>query len=334
MFNNLNLLFISMTLISSLMSISSSSWISVWMGMEINMISFIPLMILPKNIFSNESALKYFLIQASSSALFLMLSLLNSFYMINLTNIFVNNSIMYLMMIPLMIKLGAAPFHQWFINIIQGMSWLTSYFLMTWQKIAPILIMNYIYNKNLLMIMFIITSIFMGSIGGLSQILIKKILAFSSINHLGWMFSAIMISKNILINYILFYMFTNAFIMYLLFLNNINQFNQINSTTFTFPLFISLFSLGGLPPFLGFLPKLILIKNLFLINFSLTLILIFSSLITLFFYLRLSFKIFTLKSTTHKWLNMFYFNNKWMTIYSLFTMTSSFMLMMTNLLLN
>nr|UGS80204.1 NADH dehydrogenase subunit 2 [Dagualachesilloides caliensis] len=323
MFNNLNLLFISMTFISTLISISSSSWISVWMGMEINMISFIPLMIVTKNIFSNESALKYFLIQASSSALFLMTSLLNSFFMINMTNFYMNSSIMHMMMVPLMIKLGAAPFHQWFINIIQGLSWMTSYFLMTWQKIAPIFILTYIYNKNMLIILFIIMSVFIGSIGGLSQVFLKKILAFSSVNHLGWMLSAIMISKNILYSYILFYMFTNAFVMYLFFINNINQFNQINSTNFWFPLSISLFSLGGLPPFIGFLPKLLLIKNLVNNNMLITLILVLSSLITLFFYLRLSFKIFTLKSSTQKWINLFSHKNMCVYMYTLFLMISS-----------
>nr|UGS80191.1 NADH dehydrogenase subunit 2 [Dagualachesilla anchicayaensis] len=329
MFNNLNLLFTSMTLMSTLISISSSSWIGVWMGMEINMISFIPLMIMTKNIFSNESALKYFLIQASSSTLFLMTSLLNSFFMINMTNFYMNSSIMHMMMIPLMIKLAAAPFHQWFINIIQGLSWMTSYFLMTWQKIAPIFILNYIYTKNLMIILFIISSVLIGSIGGLSQIFLKKILAFSSVNHLGWMFSAIMISKNILYSYILFYMFTNAFVMYLFFINNINQFNQINSTSFWMPLSISLFSLGGLPPFIGFFPKLLLIKNLINVNLMISLILVLTSLITLFFYLRLSFKIFTLKSSTQKWINLFKF--KYMYMYTLFFMISSLGLLPMNM---
>nr|UGS80139.1 NADH dehydrogenase subunit 2 [Anomolachesilla palaciosi] len=333
MFNNLNLLFILMTLISSLISISSSSWLSVWMGMEINMISFIPLMILNKNIFSNESALKYFLIQASSSALFIMLCMMNSFFMINMMNFYTNSFIMHLMMIPLLIKLGAAPFHQWFINIIQGMSWMTCYFLMTWQKIAPIFILNYIFTKNLMMILFIIFAVLIGSIGGLSQIFLKKIFAYSSVNHLGWMFSAILISKNILYNYIMFYMFTNAFVMLFFYLNNITQLNQINSTNFLFPFFISLFSLGGLPPFLGFTPKMILINNLIMNNPLICLILVMSSLITLFFYLRLSFKIFTLKSNTQKWITLINFNNKWINFYSFFIVTTSLGLIFINLVM-
>nr|UGS80282.1 NADH dehydrogenase subunit 2 [Prolachesilla sp. GRAspLA] len=333
MLNNLNLMFMMMTFMSSMISISSSSWLSVWMGMEINMISFIPLMILPKNIFSNESALKYFLVQSSSSALFLMMCLLNSFFMINLMNFFTNSFLMHLMMIPLLIKLGAAPFQQWFINIIQGMSWLTCYMLMTWQKIAPIFILNYIYTKSLMIILFIFLSVLIGSIGGLSQIFLKKIMAYSSVNHLGWMFSAILISKNSLYNYIMFYLFTNAFIMMLFYMNNITQINQINSTNFMFTFFISLFSLGGLPPFLGFLPKMILIKNLIIFNKSICLLLVISSLITLFFYLRMSFKMFTIKSNSQKWTSLLMHENKWMKLYSSFIVITSMGLIFINMFL-
>nr|UGS80516.1 NADH dehydrogenase subunit 2 [Prolachesilla sp. PrspLA] len=331
MFNNLNLLFILMTFLSSLVSISSTSWISIWMGLEMNMISFIPLMIVTKNIFSNESALKYFLVQASSSALFILTCLLNSFFMINLMNFSINPFIMHIMLIPLLIKLGAAPFHQWFINIISGMNWMPCYLLMTSQKIAPIFILSYIMTKNFMIIMFIIMSALIGSIGGLSQTFLKKILAYSSVNHLAWMLSAIFISKTTLIIYMLFYMFTNAFVMMIFYLNNIIQMNQINSINFLYPFFISLFSLGGLPPFLGFTPKMILIKNLIENNFLLSIVLIMSSLITLMFYLRMALKMFTMKSSTQKWTLFLLHQNKSMYMYSLFMVLSSLGLMLINL---
>nr|UGS80542.1 NADH dehydrogenase subunit 2 [Waoraniella jarlinsoni] len=333
MMNNLNLMFFMMTILSSLISISSSSWFSIWMGLEINMVSFIPLMIMFKNAFSNEAALKYFLIQASSSAFFLMSCMLNSFFMINMTNLMTSNYLTYLLMIPIMIKLGVVPFHQWFINVTQGLNWLTMYMIMTWQKIAPILVLNYIYTDKLSILLFILFSALIGAVGGLSQTLLKKILGYSSISHLSWMLAALMISKIVLITYIIFYMITNAFVVLIFFLNNLTQFNQINTKNFFSPFSISMFSLGGLPPFLGFFPKMLVLKNLLLNNTSISLILIMSSLITLFFYIRITIKSLTLSSNSQKWLKQDTHAKKWMIIYMLLTLISSLMLIFINLLM-
>nr|UGS80269.1 NADH dehydrogenase subunit 2 [Notolachesilla sp. GRA1sp1LA] len=334
MFNNLNILFLFMTITSTIISISSSNWLGVWIGLEINMLSFIPLIILPKNILSNESAIKYFLVQASSSALFLTSILYNSFNSISLTNMYLNTTMMFLMIIPLMIKIAAAPFHQWFINIMPGLSWSMCYAVSTWQKITPLFVLNYFFMKNnILLILFVTLSSIIGALGGLTQTFLKKIIAYSSVNHLGWLMASILISKKMMIMYLLFYMMTNAFVMFILSLNNITQFIQINTKILFISFTICMMSLGGLPPFVGFMPKLILIKMLLQNELlSISLMLVFTTLVTLFFYLRLTFSIMSLSSTSQKWM-CFKYTNKNILIYSLMIILSTVGLVTTNLFL-
>ena len=70
-------------------------------------------------------------------------------------------------------------------------------------------------------------------------------------------------------------------------------------------------SLGGLPPFLGFLPKWLVIQNLIEINqFFLLFISVCLSLITLYFYLRISYSIYILNFNKNSWILINYFNNK------------------------
>nr|NP_852163.1 NADH dehydrogenase subunit 2 [Lepidopsocidae sp. RS-2001]AAP44715.1 NADH dehydrogenase subunit 2 [Lepidopsocidae sp. RS-2001] len=291
--NNLNLLFLITLFLGTIISISANSIFMSWMGLEINLLSFIPMMANTKNILSNESMLKYFLIQAMGSSLFLFSSILNvkfqpSFFYMNF-----NEMINILIMLTLMLKLGSSPFHNWFINIIEGMSWMTCFLILTWQKIAPLCLLFYInINFNILM-MFIILSSLIGAIGGLNQTSLRKILAFSSINHLGWMISSMILSKYILILYFLIYSFINFTLIMIFnnfFLFYINQSYFILYKKMNIFLFLSLLSLGGLPPLLGFFPKWLIIEkmmysNLYMLNF----ILILTSLITIFYYLQISF---------------------------------------------
>nr|UGS80308.1 NADH dehydrogenase subunit 2 [Graphocaecilius interpretatus] len=334
MFNNLNILFFFMMILSTLISISSSNWLGVWMGLEINMISFIPLIITTKNILSNESAIKYFLIQASSSSLFLMTILFNSFNSISLSSNYLTDSLLFLLATPLMIKMAAAPFQQWFINIMSGMTWAMCYTVSTWQKITPLFILNYlIHMNNMLIILFIILSTIVGALGGITQTLIKKIIAYSSVNHLGWLMTTLLLSKKIMLFYMFFYMILNAFVMFIFNLNNIIQFTQINTKILFVSFVICMMSLGGLPPFLGFMPKLMLIKMLLENNlFNLSMILVATTLVTLFFYLRMTFSIMNLSSISQKWYTLKY-PNKNILIYSLLTVFSSLGLVTTNLFL-
>nr|QLD97167.1 NADH dehydrogenase subunit 2 [Ixodes rubicundus] len=269
-------------LISILLAFSSSLWFSLWISLEINMMIFIPLMN-SKNFLSSNSMLYYYIVQSLASSLFFFSSLMYSIYYYIL--------FYYIIMISIMIKLAAAPFHIWFPQISEGLSFFSFFILSTIQKMIPLFIISSI--NNYFLILFIIFSSIMGSLGGLNQMSLKKILAFSSISHLSWILSLIMINQNYWFLYFIMYMLILMKIIYFFQKNNLNMIMSLNFMKTNFfkkmNLFSLFLSLGGMPPFLGFFMKWVSI--LFILNkMSLILmILIMSSLINLFFYIRILF---------------------------------------------
>nr|UBN08905.1 NADH dehydrogenase subunit 2 [Panesthia parva] len=310
MLNNSTKILFFTTLIGGLMiTISSNSWISAWMGLEVNLLSFIPLMIHNDNIFTTEAALKYFLIQAlaSSSLLFFILSksiLESMFSLINssLTSIII--------VVPLLMKSGAAPLHWWFPSVMEGLSWWNCYILMTVQKIAPLVLISYSIKFNQFMTSIIMMSILIGTIGGYNQISLRKILTYSSINHMGWMMTAMLMGENFWMLYFLIYSMLTLSVVTIVAPLQISFMNQTfpsnnQSKIIKLMMYSSLLSLGGLPPFLGFLPKWIIIQYM-IINSSLMIIsvMVVMSLMTLYYYLRISYSSFIILNSEPNWISM------------------------------
>nr|QOL11940.2 NADH dehydrogenase subunit 2 [Ostrinia scapulalis] len=299
-----------MLFFSTLISISSNSWFGCWIGLEINLLSFIPIINNSNNILTSEASLKYFFTQAIASINLLFCIIIKMMFMKNFE---MNNTIMIMMNSSLLMKMGSAPFHFWFPNIIEGLSWFNSFILMTWQKISPMILLSYWYNNNFLILIIILNSI-IGAIGGLNQTSIRKLMTFSSINNLSWMMSAMMISENLWMFYFFMYSFLisilcllfsmiNMFFINQLFFFNINYLIKLS-------LLINFLSLGGLPPFMGFLPKWIIIN--FMLNsnlYFLTFILIMMSLILLFFYIRILYSSFMFNYLKLKWIKIKIKNN-------------------------
>nr|AEW48066.1 NADH dehydrogenase subunit 2 [Stegana kanmiyai] len=307
MFNNSSkILFVIIMLAGSLITITSNSWLGAWMGLEINLLSFIPLMSDSNNLMSTEASLKYFLVQAMAStvllfAIILMMMKNNINYEINMSYITM------IILSALLLKSGAAPFHFWFPNIMEGLSWMNCLLLMTWQKIAPLMLISHV-NIKMLLFSSIILSVIIGSLGGLNQSSMRKLMAFSSINHLGWMLMALNSNEVIWFIYFLLYSFLSLTLTFMFNNFKIFHFNQMfslffNSKILKFILLMNFLSLGGLPPFLGFLPKWLVIQQLSIENqYFMLMILVMSTLITLFFYLRICYSAFMLNYFENNWL--------------------------------
>nr|YP_010265757.1 NADH dehydrogenase subunit 2 [Ochlerotatus fluviatilis]UIS24511.1 NADH dehydrogenase subunit 2 [Ochlerotatus fluviatilis] len=310
-----NNIFLIMLIMGSLITISSNSWLGAWMGLEINLLSFIPLMNeSKKNLMTSESSLKYFLTQAFASSILLFSIILMMMFFKN--NWFINNNFNELLILStLLLKSGAAPFHFWFPGVMEGLSWINGLILMTWQKIAPLMLISYNMNYNFFIIS-IIFSMTIGALGGLNQTSLRKLMAFSSINHLGWMLMAMMNNELLWMIYFLFYSILSISIIMMFNNFKLFHFNQIFNFSMINPLmkffmFLNLLSLGGLPPFLGFLPKWLVIQNLVEMN-QLFLLFIATclTLITLFYYLRMSYSIYMLNYNKNSWMMMNSTNNK------------------------
>nr|QNG56197.1 NADH dehydrogenase subunit 2 [Pediacus taiwanensis] len=292
MTNMFKIMFMISLMFGTLLTISAYSWMTMWMGLEINLLSIIPLMINPKNIYSSESAMKYFMTQMMASIILLFSIIL----MMNKSEILYNNNY-YLMIIfnsSLMTKMGAAPYHFWFPEIMEGLNWMNCLMMLTWQKLAPMTIIMYS-NMLIFLSFIIIISSLIGSLMGLNQTSMRKIMTYSSINHVGWMLASIISNKMIWMLYFIIYSILTLNLILIFNKLNIFQLNQLNNSLnknkmIKFMFNMNFLSLGGLPPFLGFLPKWFTINNL-IINklFFITLVIIILTLITLFFYLRIIF---------------------------------------------
>nr|YP_010533951.1 NADH dehydrogenase subunit 2 [Condylostylus luteicoxa]UXX49965.1 NADH dehydrogenase subunit 2 [Condylostylus luteicoxa] len=312
--NSSKILFILIMMLGSLIAVSANSWMSAWMGLEINLLSFIPLMNDTNNLKSSEASLKYFLTQALASSILLFAVII---YMMKFNIMFQmeskNNFSKMIILSSLLLKSGTAPFHFWFPEVMEGLSWTNSLILMTWQKLAPLMMISYIQLNEFIFIVIIISAI-VGSLGGLNQTSLRKIMAFSSINHLAWMLSAMLIHVNIWLNYFLFYSLLSTTIIWMFNMFKLYHFNQMfsyfsSSKYMKTIMMINLLSLGGLPPFTGFLPKWMIIQYLS-INSQILLVtvLITTTLITLFFYLRMGFSAFMLNYYENNWLFYVPFN--------------------------
>nr|YP_010222524.1 NADH dehydrogenase subunit 2 [Dalcantha dilatata]AUW38578.1 NADH dehydrogenase subunit 2 [Dalcantha cf. alata YW-2018]UCC45948.1 NADH dehydrogenase subunit 2 [Dalcantha dilatata] len=294
-------LFLITTVSGTLITMSSNNWISMWMGLELNMMSFIPLISKQENKESSESAMIYFLIQSMGSMI-LMFSIL---MMIMATNSFMTESFNMMITMSLMIKLGAAPFHSWLPEIMTKMSWMSCLMLLTWQKLAPLSMMSNVQMNQWTMIMASVMSTMIGAIGGLNQTSLRKLMGYSSINHLGWMISINTIQNNWLIYWIIYT--TMTAMMFIMFnkmnIYFINQMNSVNMTwTEKINYMISMMSMGGLPPLLGFLPKWIVIQELMNNKMiMMVIIMIMMSMMTLFYYMRVMMSMIFQFSMINKW---------------------------------
>nr|AQP27335.1 NADH dehydrogenase subunit 2 [Labiotermes sp. BRA029] len=289
-----------------LVSVSSNSWLGAWMGLEINLMSFIPLMSNVKNMYNTEASLKYFIVQVLASATLLFMVMMKTLTE-DLFTFEMNSYTPMIICTPLLLKSGAAPLHWWFPGVMEGLSWENCALLMTVQKAAPLMLMSYLIEINAFTLTIILLSTIVGSIGGLNQTSMRKILTYSSINHTGWMLIALTTSENLWLVYFMIYSTLALTVVSAIKLSGISFINQTMMTNkevtlMKFMIFTSLLSLGGLPPFLGFLPKWIVIQAMITNNMtSLATIVVVTSLITLYYYLKISYSSFMILNTEPKW---------------------------------
>nr|WNH19867.1 NADH dehydrogenase subunit 2 [Amblycirrhitus bimacula] len=276
---------------------ASSHWFLAWMGLEINTLAIVPLMIQPHHPRAVESTTKYFLAQATAAAMLLFASLSNAWLMGQWEILHTYHPFPTTMItLALAFKLGLAPMHTWLPEVLQGLDLLTGLILSTWQKLAPFVLMLQIQPFDSDILIFIgISSTLVGGWGGLDQTQLRKILAYSSIAHLGWMILILRFSASLALLTLLVYitMTTAAFLVFKY--NKVVNINGLATSWMKAPALTALvplilLSLGGLPPLSGFMPKWLILQEL--ANqalISLATLAALSALLSLYFYLRLSY---------------------------------------------
>nr|AIQ84900.1 NADH dehydrogenase subunit 2 [Atlapetes fulviceps] len=293
-----NSIFIISLLLGTTITISSNHWVMAWMGLEINTLAILPLISKSHHPRAIEAATKYFLTQATASTLVLFSSMTNAWCtgQWDITQLTHPTSSLILTSAVAM-KLGLVPFHFWFPEVLQGSPLITGLLLSTLMKLPPITLLYMTspsLNPALLTTLAILSAAFGGWMG-LNQTQVRKILAFSSISHLGWM--AIIIIYNPKLTLLNFYLYAMMTTTVFLTLNTIKVFklSTLMTTWTKIPplstmLLLTLLSLAGLPPLTGFLPKWLIIQELTKQDMAPAATLIsLLSLLSLFFYLRLAY---------------------------------------------
>nr|QED42639.1 NADH dehydrogenase subunit 2 [Ficedula basilanica]QED42640.1 NADH dehydrogenase subunit 2 [Ficedula basilanica]QED42641.1 NADH dehydrogenase subunit 2 [Ficedula basilanica]QED42645.1 NADH dehydrogenase subunit 2 [Ficedula basilanica]QED42649.1 NADH dehydrogenase subunit 2 [Ficedula basilanica] len=292
------LIFTLSLLLGTTITISSNHWIMAWTGLEINTLAILPLISKSHHPRAIEAATKYFLVQAAASALILFSSMTNAWQtgQWDITQLTCPVSCLVLTA-AIAMKLGLAPFHFWFPEVLQGTSLTTGLLLSTAMKLPPMTLFfmtSQALNPTLLTAMAILSAALGGWVG-LNQTQTRKILAFSSISHLGWMAIIILYSPKLaLLNFYLYTLITTAVFLTLNSINTLKLSTLMTTWTKTpalsATLMLTLLSLAGLPPLTGFLPKWLIIQELTkqeMAPAATTMALL--SLLSLFFYLRLAY---------------------------------------------
>nr|ADU55364.1 NADH dehydrogenase subunit 2 [Dosidicus gigas] len=286
-----NFLFILIMIMGTLFSLSSSHWLTMWMGLEINLMGFLPLMNIKGKTLEAEASMKYFIIQSMSSSILIISSVLMYNNTLSWYSMFTDGTFSLMIILSLVLKLGGAPLHFWMPSIAKQMSWSILFMMLTWQKLAPLLMLSLV-NSNLMVVMLIsMASTIVGSVMALNQTNIQLIMTYSSISHLGWMLSMITINSSLTMMYFFNYIMISMPLMNMLSMTLGNHlFMLTHQTKMNNMIPISLIlSLGGLPPLLGFMSKLIILISLFEMKLMMLAMFMFvGTLISLYFYLNMS----------------------------------------------
>nr|YP_009584237.1 NADH dehydrogenase subunit 2 [Hydrophasianus chirurgus]QBL56265.1 NADH dehydrogenase subunit 2 [Hydrophasianus chirurgus] len=330
-------------LLGTSITISSSHWMMAWTGLEINTLAIIPLISKSHHPRAIEATIKYFLVQAAASALVLFSSTINAWStgQWDITQL-TNPTSSLLLTTAIAMKLGLVPFHFWFPEVLQGSTLITALLLSTMMKLPPITLL-FLTSHSLdptLMTTMALASTGLGGWMGLNQTQIRKILAFSSISHLGWMTIIIIYNPKLtLLTFYLYSLMTAAVFLTLNTIKTTKLSTMMTSWTKTpmlnATLMLTLLSLAGLPPLTGFLPKWLTIQELIKQETTPTATIIaMLSLLGLFFYLRLAYySTITLPPNSTNHMKQWHTSKSTSTSLAIFTSLSIFLLPLSPMIL-
>nr|YP_009510289.1 NADH dehydrogenase subunit 2 [Polyacanthonotus rissoanus]BBA85457.1 NADH dehydrogenase subunit 2 [Polyacanthonotus rissoanus] len=293
----LSILMFSMGL-GTMLTFASSHWFMAWMGLEINTLAIIPLMAKSHHPRATEATTKYFIIQAGAAALILFASATNAWMtgewdIKQLTDPLATNMVM----LALALKLGLAPLHLWMPEVLQGMTLTTGLIIATWQKLAPMALVYQIAPmvSPTLLVALGVASALVGGWGGIDQTQLRKLLAYSSITHMGWMIIVLKFMPGLMLLNLLIYILMTSTVFVALKELSATKINALalawtKAPTLTALLMLAILSLAGLPPLTGFMPKWLILQEL--ANQDLPLVatlMAMTALLSLFFYTRMCY---------------------------------------------
>lgn len=313
-----------LSILGMMIMVSSGNFLSLYLGLELLSLPIYSLIIMNKNQISAEASIKYFIMGSIASGIFLfgvslvygmvgVIQLKHVGYIIHHEAIYSYLTLQYgvaFVIAGLIFKFGAVPFHMWVPDVYEGSPIPITLFIGTIPKIAAIgmayrLIVDTFYflidELEFLFIVVGVLSLFIGNIFALSQINIKRLLGYSAIAHVGFIFCGLAASDDWEFSSITFYVCTYALASLgtfgtIIALSNknseadlISNFRGLGILYPTIGLIMLLFllSLAGVPPTAGFYAKFVVIKTLISFGYvELSLFAILMSVVGAFYYLK------------------------------------------------
>ncbi len=310
------------SILGMMVMISSNDLIVFYMGLELQSLALYVLASFNReNLLSTESGLKYFVLSALSSGLLLYgCSLIYGFSGSTNFNIILENSnagqygitfgIVFIL-VGLAFKISAVPFHMWAPDVYQGSPTSVTTFFAVLPKIAALSVfIRFLYvpfaemndQWQMIIIFLSIASMIFGAVAAIGQKNLKRLIAYSSIGHMGYALTGLAAGTNQgiqgSISYIAIYLVMNlAFFSCMFMLRRNNEYYESiedlsglskNHPLLSFSLLIILFSLAGIPPLAGFFAKFYVFMAVIEQKmYFLAIVGLLSTVIAAFYYLRI-----------------------------------------------
>ena len=310
------------SVLGMMIMISSNDLIVFYMGLELQSLALYVLATFNRDqLKSSEAGLKYFVLSALSSGLLLYgCSLIYGFTgstnfnliaeQLNDENYALTFGIVFIL-VGLAFKISAVPFHMWAPDVYEGSPTSVTLFFTMVPKIAALTVfirflyvpfLNLIEQWQMILIFLSIASMLLGAIAAIGQTNLKRLIAYSSISHIGYALAGLATGSNDGIQssviYITIYILMNLglFSCLLMLKRNNKYFEDIedlsglskNHPLLSLSLLIILFSLAGIPPLAGFFAKFYIFKSVIEQSmYFLAIVGLLSTVVAAFYYLRI-----------------------------------------------
>jgi len=310
------------SVLGMMIMISSNDLIVFYMGLELQSLALYVLATFNRDqIKSSEAGLKYFVLSALSSGLLLYgCSLIYGFTgstnfneiaeQLNGNEYVLTFGIVFIL-VGLAFKISAVPFHMWAPDVYEGSPTSVTLFFTMVPKIAALTVfirflyvpfLNLIDQWQMILIFLSIASMIFGAVAAIGQKNLKRLIAYSSIGHVGYALAGLATGSNEGIQssviYIVIYVLMNLglFSCLLMMKRNNVYYEEIddlsglskNHPLLSLSLLIILFSLAGIPPLAGFFAKFYIFKSVLEQSmFFLAIVGLLSTVVAAFYYLRL-----------------------------------------------
>lgn len=295
------------TILGICLLIMCNDLISIFLALELQSLSLYIMATLNKTSQSSvSSGMKYLLIGSGSSSIILLGSVLiyNNTGLTNLEQIWSLQSVtpisgvtigITLMLLGILLKVGSVPFHNWAVDVYDGVPTIITSWIGVVPKISLLILMSKLILSKVIIVGSVMTLI-LSSIIGLSQYKMKRLMIYSGISHIGFMLLGLGINTGLGLTSWLFYLIQYTLSGLCIFLilvsvgerlTFISSLSGIRNIGLGMTLTLCMFSMAGVPPLIGFYGKLgILDSALVNGNYIMAIIGIISSAISAAYYLK------------------------------------------------